>query len=119
MVRIAKQFTFDAAHWLPNVAKGHKCGHMHGHTYRVDVICEGTPRADGMLEDYERLARAWVHVNTQLDHKVLNEVVGLENPTTENLAPWIMHQLGSLVPHMVGIRVYESSTTYCEVFNNG
>jgi 6-pyruvoyltetrahydropterin/6-carboxytetrahydropterin synthase len=117
-LRIAKFFDFDAAHWLPHVASGHKCGRMHGHTYRVELIYEGVPDARGMVVDYSEIAIAWDPIHRVLDHQVLNEITGLENPTTEVLAPWIMDMLTKGVAYMplVGVRVYESSTTYCEVW---
>lgn len=114
-VRISKKFDFDAAHWLPNVAPEHKCRRLHGHTYVVEVLCEGPTDARGMVLDYAEIAAAWEPINARLDHRLLNEVPGLENPTTEVLAPWILDALGGL-PTLVGVRVYESSTTYCEVF---
>jgi len=118
IVTIAKTFTFDAAHWLPQVADGHKCKRMHGHTYRVEVLCHGPigPRT-GWLIDYADIEVAWRPLATLLDHHVLNEIPGLENPTTERLAPWI---LAALVQSDIGdfvrsVRVYESSTTWCQV----
>lgn len=114
-VRIAKEFDFDAAHWLPNVPEGHKCRRMHGHTYRVVVSLIGEPDARGMVVDYAEIAEAWAHVHSKVDHRVLNEVRGLENPTTEVLAPWIHEQLWGRLPAFdLQVRVYESSTTYCE-----
>lgn len=114
--RIAKSFTFDSAHWLPEVPRGHKCGNMHGHTYRVEVICEG-PLVAGMVVDYEAIAIVWDSWGRLLDHRVLNEVPGLENPTTEVLAAWLLEKLtassGGALP-IVAIRVYESASTWCE-----
>lgn len=119
MVTICKQFDFDAAHYLPHVADGHKCKRMHGHTYRVDVMLQGEPDARGMVVDYAEIAEAWGVIDSMLDHRVLNDVPGLENPTTENLAPWIMAHLAAhpLIPKaaLVAVRVYESATTWCEV----
>lgn len=115
-VTISKKFDFDAAHWLPNVPDGHKCSRMHGHTYVAEIICVGEPDKRGMVVDYAELAEAWAPINTLLDHHVLNEVRGLENPTTEVLAPWILRKLDeSPIGHvLVAVRVYESSTTWCE-----
>jgi len=120
IVRICKQFDFDAAHWLPHVCEGHKCGRLHGHTYRVDVILEGQPTEhEGWFLDYADIAAAWKPIHNALDHRCLNEVSGLENPTTEVLTPWILSALnaGALAPFLVGVRVYESSTTWCEALN--
>lgn len=118
MVRICKTFDFDAAHRLPNVPEGHKCGRMHGHTYRVDVILEGAPTEhDGWFIDYADIAAAWEPIGLVLDHQTLNEIPGLENPTTEVLAPWILRRLlasARVAPFVVAVRVYESSSTWCE-----
>jgi len=113
-VTIAKKFDFDAAHFLPLVEDGHKCKRMHGHTYVVEVICAGPLDHRGMVLDYAEIAAAWKSLDALLDHRVLNEVPGLENPTTEVLAPWIVERLAPLIRQLVAVRVYESSTTYCE-----
>lgn len=125
-VRIAKTFDFDAAHFLPGVAPDHKCARLHGHTYRVEVICEGVPDARGMVIDYGEIAEAWKGIDALLDHRLLNEVEGLSNPTTEILAPWIHARLMAarwmqpldgdhIIAHVLkAVRVYESATTYCE-----
>jgi 6-pyruvoyltetrahydropterin/6-carboxytetrahydropterin synthase len=113
-VRIAKAFDFDAAHWLPHVPDGHKCKRMHGHTYRVEVLLEGEPDERGFVVDYAEIAAAWQPIHDVIDHRLLNEVDGLENPTTEVLAPWILERFVRSLPQTVAVRVYESSTTYCE-----
>jgi len=112
---ICKQFDFDAAHWLPKVAQDHKCHRMHGHTYRCDVICAGGVDGRGMVLDYAEISDAWKPLNDLLDHRVLNEIEGLGNPTTEVLAPFIFNILERVLVSLVAIRVYESSTTWCEV----
>lgn len=120
IVRICKQFDFDAAHWLPHVCAGHKCGRLHGHTYRVDIILEGRPTDhEGWFIDYADISAAWAPIHEMLDHRCLNEIPGLMNPTTEVLTPWILRSLntGALSPFLVGVRVYESSTTWCEALN--
>ena len=111
---IAKTFDF---HFLPNVPYGHKCTRLHGHTYRVEIRCEGEPDARGMVVDYAAIAAAWESIHAQIDHRCLNEVPGLANPTTEILAPWILARLRLCEPRLpvVAVRVYESSTTWCEV----
>jgi len=118
-VRIAKTFDFDAAHWLPFVEDAHKCKRMHGHTYRVEVTVEGEPDDRGMVVDYAEITAAWAHVFDVLDHRVLNEIPGLENPTTETLAPWILTRMASAMHQVVSVRVYESSTSWCEAQSVG
>lgn len=114
MIRIAKTFDFDAAHFLPNVPDGHKCKRMHGHTYRVEIICSGELDARGMIIDYAEIAQAWKPLHALLDHRCLNDIPGLENPTTEVLAPFVLNRLPALLP-VVAVRIYESATTWCEV----
>lgn len=114
MIRISKTFDFDAAHWLPFVPEGHKCNRMHGHTYRVEIICEGLLDDRGMILDYSEIAAAWAPIHDKIDHRVLNDVACLSNPTTEILASWIFGFLEKQIP-LHAVRVYESATTYCEV----
>lgn len=124
-VTINKEFDFDAAHFLPHVAEGHKCGRMHGHTYRVQLELAGDidPHT-GWFIDYADIAAAWAPLNAVLDHYVLNEIPGLENPTTEKLVHWILRQLQKnhlgtpFWTFLRKVRVYESSTTYCEAFTH-
>jgi 6-pyruvoyltetrahydropterin/6-carboxytetrahydropterin synthase len=114
-VKISKRFDFDAAHRLPTVAPDHKCFRMHGHTYGVEIFCAGEADARGMVCDYAEIAEAWKPIHDAIDHRTLNEIEGLEVPTTEILTPWIGFKLLDALPAFCGVRVYESSTTYCEV----
>lgn len=116
MVTIAKTFDFDAAHWLPLVPDGHKCRRMHGHTYRVEIVCGGELDERGMVCDYAEIAIVWDVLHRLLDHRVLNEIPGLENPTTEVLALFILRFLrtSAELPPVTAVRVYESMTTWCE-----
>lgn len=125
-VRISKMFDFDAAHHLPMVPPEHRCHRLHGHTYRVEVFCEGEVDHRGMVCDYAEISRLWAPLHDVLDHRCLNDIDGLGNPTTEVLAPFILRYLESqalthrngLEPPLpiIGVRVYESSSTWCEVF---
>ena len=114
---ICKSFDFDAAHHLPATPADHKCHRMHGHTYRVELIFEGVPtERDGWFIDYAEIAAAWAPIHTALDHRCLNDIEGLSNPTTEVLAPWIMRHInGEAAIFLIAVRVYESSSTWCEV----
>lgn len=115
-VRISKAFDFDAAHRLPMLPVEHKCHRLHGHTYKAEIICEGEVEPTlGWLVDYAAIAGAWFGlIHSQLDHRCLNDVPGLENPTTEVLAHWILERLRTTVLPIKRVRVYESSTTWCE-----
>lgn len=114
IITISKMFDFDAAHYLTRVAPDHKCSRLHGHTYRVELVATGEPDARGMVVDYSELAEAWAPIHAAIDHRVLNDIEGLENPTSEVLAQWILWRITALFPAVVAVRVYESSTTWCE-----
>lgn len=117
LTTISKTFDFDAAHRLDRLPAEHKCHRMHGHTYRVEIRLRGEPgRRLGMLIDYAEIAKAWAPLHAQLDHQTLNDVPGLEVPTTEVLAEWLYERLVDRFSGLsLAIRVFESSTTYAEV----
>ncbi len=110
--RITKSFTFDAAHWLPQVPETHKCRRLHGHTYRVEVALEGPLDPEmGWVEDYGRIKAACAPLIEQLDHSCLNDTEGLENPTAERLAEWLFDRLQSQLPALSEITVCETPST--------
>lgn len=119
MTSIWKDFHFDAAHWLPRVPERHKCGRMHGHTYRVRVWCRGAIDAGGMIVDYAVIGQKVGAVLARIDHRVLNEVPGMGNPTTEILAPWLFEQIKVDLPELFRIEVAESATTGCVYERDG
>jgi 6-pyruvoyltetrahydropterin/6-carboxytetrahydropterin synthase len=99
MMDVYREFTFEAAHRLPHVPAGHKCGRLHGHSYRVEVHVGGdVDPATGMVLDFAEIKAAFEPLRQQLDHYYLNEVDGLENPTSENLAVWIWERIAKVVP---------------------
>lgn len=104
---IWKEFTFEAAHFLPHVPKGHKCGKMHGHSYRVRIEVTGEVREDGMVMDFERIKEAWAPLHLVLDHRTLNDI--LANPTSENLAQLIAATLR--LPGLSAVEVSETGTS--------
>ncbi len=113
-VRLTKSFSFEAAHWLPTFPEGHKCRRMHGHSFHVDVIVAGeVDEAAGFLIDYGDIKQAIAPVEKQLDHYVLNEIEGLENPTAEVLARWIWQRLQPTLPLLDEVVVHETCTTAC------
>lgn len=104
-----KEFTFDSAHYLPNVPEGHKCKEMHGHTYRLRVWIEGTPDpVIGWVMDFADLKKIVHPVVDQLDHKVMNNVKGLENPTCEQIAIWLWNQLKPSLENLKRIELNET-----------
>ena len=114
-VRLSKQFHFEAAHDLPTFPDGHKCRRLHGHSFRFDVIVEGdVDPKKGYLIDYGEIKTATDPLVTRLDHYYLNEVEGLDNPTSENLARWIWDRLKPILPDLTAICVHETCTSTCE-----
>ena len=113
-VSLSKTFTFEAAHWLPTFPEGHKCSRMHGHSFKVDVLVEGeVPEETGYLMDFGELRKAINPVEEALDHRCLNEIEGLENPTSEMLAKWICDRLAPSLPLLSEIHVHETCTSSC------
>lgn len=111
---IYREFTFEAAHRLPNVPEGHKCARLHGHSYKVEVHVLGPVGDDtGWVQDFGELKAAFKPLEDQLDHFYLNEVDGLENPTSEVLAKWIWDRLVVTLPSLSEIRVRETCTSGC------
>lgn len=113
-VEVFREFGFEAAHRLPNVPEGHKCARLHGHSFRVAVHVEGPVGAEsGWVVDFADLKAAWTPVGEQLDHRYLNEVEGLENPTSERIAEWIWPRLAPALPGLSRIVVRETCTSGC------
>ncbi len=113
-VRLSKSFGFEAAHWLPCFPEGHKCRRMHGHSFRVDVIVEGElDPSVGYLIDFADIKRATEPLERELDHRCLNEIAGLENPTSEMVAVWIWARLKPALPMLCEIVVHETCTSTC------
>jgi len=114
-VRLSREFTFEAAHRLPNVPEGHKCARLHGHSFRVELICEGKVDAHtGWLLDFADLKRAFEPLLEQLDHRYLNEIDGLENPTAENIAWWIWTLIKPMLPQLSQVNIAETCNSRCE-----
>lgn len=114
MTEIFREFTFEAAHSLPNVPDGHKCARLHGHSYRVAIGLEGPVDPElGWVLDFGDIKAAWKPLEEQLDHYHLNEIPGLENPTSELLAEWIWHRLNPVVAHLSYVRVHETCSSGC------
>lgn len=111
-VELVKDFRFEAAHFLPNVPEGHKCRRMHGHSFRGEVAVRGSvdPHT-GWLVDFADLKRVVDPVVARVDHYLLNEIDGLLNPTSENVAAWFWSQLAPLVANLHRITIEETCTS--------
>jgi 6-pyruvoyltetrahydropterin/6-carboxytetrahydropterin synthase len=113
-VEIFKEFTFEAAHRLPNVPSGHKCERLHGHSYRIALHLRGpVGERTGWIRDFADLTEAFKPLHAVLDHHYLNEVPGLENPTSEVLARWIWERLRPALPELSQVVVRETCTSGC------
>jgi 6-pyruvoyltetrahydropterin/6-carboxytetrahydropterin synthase len=113
-VDIFKTFTIEAAHVLPNVAPNHKCGRLHGHSFRIEIqLCGPVGTDTGWVLDFADIKEAFEPLYDQLDHRYLNEVEGLANPTSENLARWIWKRLRPSLAGLSGVLVQETCTSGC------
>jgi 6-pyruvoyltetrahydropterin/6-carboxytetrahydropterin synthase len=114
-VELSRSFRFEAAHRLPMVPPEHKCYRVHGHSFVVDVVVAGeVDPALGWLVDFgEIAARVEPLLKNELDHRLLNDVAGLENPTSEVLCGWLWNRLQPMVPHLHAITVHETCTARC------
>ena len=112
---LTKTFQIEAAHRLPHLPAGHKCERMHGHSFRIDVRVEGEcdPHL-GWVMDYADLKKAFQPLFDQLDHRCLNDVPSLDNPTSENLARWIWDRLKPSLPLLTAVEVAETCNARCE-----
>ena len=114
-MEIFKRVTFEAAHRLPNVPAGHKCARLHGHSFALTVYVGGAVgERTGWVMDFADVAAALRPIVERLDHYCLNDVEGLENPTSENLARWIWARLKPALPGLTRIVVHETCTSGCE-----
>lgn len=113
-MQLFKEFTFEAAHLLPNVPAGHKCARLHGHSFEVTVHVEGdVDPVYGWVVDFGDIKAAVKPVIARLDHYYLNEIQGLENPTSENLAMWIWDEVKEALPIVSAVQVKETCTAGC------
>ncbi len=117
VIELVKDFRFEAAHFLPQVPEGHKCRRIHGHSFRGEVAVRGPiDPTIGWVMDFADLKKAVDPIVAQLDHYLLNEIAGLENPTSELLAVWIWKQLVPMVPNLFRVTIEETCTSRCHYF---
>jgi 6-pyruvoyltetrahydropterin/6-carboxytetrahydropterin synthase len=115
-MEIWKEFGFEAAHRLPNVAPDHKCARLHGHSFRVALYVAGEPdEHTGWIVDFADIERAFAPLHDALDHRYLNEIEGLENPTSEVLAAWIWDRVVPALAGLSRVVVRETCTAGCSL----
>ena len=113
-VELIKEYRFEAAHRLPNVPAGHKCQRLHGHSFKIDITVAGPvdPKS-GWFMDYGDLNAIWNPLHDRLDHNFMNEIEGLENPTSENLSKWIWDRMKKALPSLQAVTVHETCDARC------
>ncbi len=113
-MQIFKKFRFEAAHFLPHLPEDHKCRRMHGHSFEAEIYVGG-PMDErlGWVIDFADVAQAFKPLEEKLDHRLLNEVEGLENPTSENLARWFWEHLETPLPGLCRVVVRETCNAGC------
>jgi len=110
-MRIFREMNFEAAHRLPHVPANHKCGRLHGHSYKVEIHIQGqVSETSGMVIDFADVKVAFQPLMDRLDHYYLNDIEGLENPTAENLSVWIWDRLKPALPALCMVLVKETCT---------
>ena len=110
-MELRKSFQFEAAHLLPHLPETHKCRRLHGHSFKVEIVLAGECDTKlGWLMDYAEIKAVFSPIWEKLDHHYLNEIRGLENPTSENIAAWIWQQLKPNLPLLVEVVVAETCT---------
>ena len=111
---ISRSFTFEAAHLLPKLPKSHKCRRLHGHSFQVEIVVAGPCDPElGWVMDYADVSAAFRPLWQRLDHRYLNDIAGLENPTSEQIAAWLWKRLKRKLPSLTEVVVAETCTARC------
>jgi len=114
VVEIFKIFSIEAAHRLPRLPGSHKCSRLHGHSFRIEIHISGAiAEPEGWVQDFGDVSQVFKPLFDALDHRYLNEIEGLENPTSENLARWIWVRLKPTLPQLSKIVIHETCTAGC------
>ena len=115
-MQVFKEYRFESAHWLPHVPDGHPCGRMHGHSYRLVIRVDGPlDESSGWVVDFADLDAAFLPLRERLDHHLLNDLEGLENPTCEILARWIWHHLAPQLQGLSELELWETPDAGCRL----
>lgn len=111
---LKQHFQIESARFLPHLEKSHPCSRMHGHSFKIilRLVDDLDPKL-GWVIDYNDIQKAMKPILEQIDHRVLNEVAGLENPTSELLAKWIYDKALPLLPMLKSVSILETTSTEC------
>ena len=113
-VELVREYRFESAHFLPKVPEGHRCRRMHGHSFKIDVVLGGPMNEEsGFLIDFYDVDRVVQPVIDSLDHRLLNEIPGLENPTSEILARYVYDRVFPSLPGLCSVTVWETVDARC------
>jgi 6-pyruvoyltetrahydropterin/6-carboxytetrahydropterin synthase len=114
---ISRSYQIEAAHRLPNVAPGHKCARLHGHSFEITLHVRGelAPKL-GWILDFAEIDRAFEPLFAQLDHNYLNDVPGLDNPTSELLARWVLERVRLPAGRLHAVSIAETCSSRCTVY---
>ena len=114
---ISREYRIEAAHRLPNVPAGHKCARLHGHSFKITLFITGeVDPYSGWIIDFADVDQSWQAIHNLLDHRYLNEVPGLENPTSEKLARWVFEQFKLPTGRLTAVAVAETCCAACKVY---
>ena len=111
LTRIGRTYRFESAHHLPLLPEGHKCKNLHGHNYRLDVVLRGEIDTRGFIKDFAEIDGEIAPLIKLVDHQLLNDVEGLENPTAEVIAAWFFERIEGCE----SVRIYENDNCWAEV----
>lgn len=109
--RVGRTYRFESAHWLPEVPDGHRCKNIHGHNYRIEIVVRGALDRRGFVVEFAEIDAVVAPLLREVDHRLLNDVPGLENPTAEIIARWFFERITSCER----VRVYENDDSWAEV----
>ena len=111
---LTKMFTFEAAQTIPHAPPGHKCMHMHGHSFKIEISVQGEVDPHiGWVYDHAKITQAMTPLLELVDHSYLNEIEGLENPTIEYICAWFWKKLAPQLPGLFEIVLHETPTARC------
>ncbi|HEX6001022.1 MAG TPA: 6-carboxytetrahydropterin synthase QueD [Hyphomicrobiaceae bacterium] len=111
ITRIGRTYRFEAAHHLARLPEGHKCKRLHGHNYRIEIVVQGSLDSRGFIKDFAEIDAEVAPLLQLVDHRLLNEVEGLDNPTAEVIAGWFFAR----ITDCERVRVHETDDCWAEV----